>query len=158
MVVAELEQVGLAGKIRKTIEDNPGSDALGLAEQILDTLERGELIELLTHEIAHRQRENVRDIEHQAFKDFFAVAGEKSQDVQIEGSLNFKKLFSSSFSLGNGEKIDFATATIEQHQQRIAMLTKLREGLDRTIEIHRKSIQLIEENGVGCLAEIERLV
>lgn len=56
----------------------------------------------------------------------------------------------------NGTKyVEWGTATVEDHLNRITYLTMLRGGIDVTIARHEQAVAEITAAGVACLAEIE---
>lgn len=66
---------------------------------------------------------------------------------------NRKDLVAGSFALGDGRRVSWGEATVEQHRERIAYLAKLRDGYNVTISQHESAIALIVKNGVSCLSE-----
>ena len=49
----------------------------------------------------------------------------------------------------------WATATVADHEERIAFLQRKVAGIDATISLHRKAIDRIQAAGVTCLADLE---
>lgn len=58
------------------------------------------------------------------------------------------------FSLPDGRHPTWGDATVADHLLRIAMLAKLRDGLDLTIQVHEDAVTRITEAGVSCLNEL----
>ena len=50
--------------------------------------------------------------------------------------------------------VEWGKATVAQHQERIAILTRIRKGVDTTIRLHRDAIAAITANGCSCLDEV----
>jgi hypothetical protein len=65
-----------------------------------------------------------------------------------------ERLLAETFALGDGTRVLWGAATVEQHQQRVAMLAAQRDGIDATIARHLAAIAEIEQAKVTCLAEI----
>ncbi len=65
-----------------------------------------------------------------------------------------KELLQTEFALGNGVKVTWGTATKENHEQRIALLSENVAGNLEAAARHRLAIQMIEENSVETLSEV----
>lgn len=66
-----------------------------------------------------------------------------------------EQLLSTVFALGDGRKTTWGKATIQEHKQRITLLTKNATGVIETAARHRAAIKMIQSAGVSCLNEIE---
>jgi hypothetical protein len=66
------------------------------------------------------------------------------------------ELLASEFSLGDGSSVTWGAATVEQHSQRVASLTRHAVGTAETAARHSAAIALCEENGVQSLDQISR--
>lgn len=139
--------------IRALVQDKPDGDPEMLARQLLKKHQGASLVTLIVREIALVQRSMVRDTEKSTFASAFRNGG--GADVPEVDMSIFKRLFEKAFSLGDGTVVSWGDATLEQHQMRIAMLVKQREGLDDTIERHRRAVQIITQAGVTRLNEIK---
>lgn len=145
--------MGIRIEIDKIASEHPTDDAYALAAALVKRMKRDDFIPLLAEEIAHAQRGVVRSAEQAAFRAVYTAKAK--QPLAPPADLDaFKSLFDKSFKLGDGNDADWLGATEEQHLQRIAMLEKLRSGLDRTIERHREAVRLIRQHGVACLGDI----
>jgi phosphoribosylformylglycinamidine (FGAM) synthase-like enzyme len=145
--------VTLATTIHEAIIAAPGDDALTIARRLLARLTKPELLGLLVEEVEHSIRANVREIEVRAFHDRHAGGL-----AEVAFSAAFKTLLDQPVRLGDATGgLTFGALTSEQHRQRIAMLSKLRDGLDATIVRHREAIEMIEAAGVGCLNELQQV-
>lgn len=58
------------------------------------------------------------------------------------------------FSLGDGRRVRWGEATVEQHRERIDLLEKQIAGIRYTVDAHAQAIVEIEAAGVSCLDEI----
>lgn len=145
--------MSLSEVISKRLDENPDAESLELARAILDDNDRDVLITALVEEIEKVRRNRVRGVERTAFAQFFKSA--QPIDNPPEVLTELRRVFSERFSLGGGIDVLWGKATIEQHRLRIAMLTRLRSGIDQTIERHVEAIRLIEAHNATCLDEIE---
>lgn len=140
----------LPNQLATLAREHPDGDARELARRWVQTIGTEHLIDAIAREIAHYQRSSVRDAERAAFRS--KLASGLSQPLDLEP---FRQLLGSRFALGDGFRVAWGRATVEQHWQRIEMLRKIRAGIDATIERHVAAIELIEKHGVTCLADIE---
>lgn len=151
--------MGLHTEIDKIATEHPDAEPRELAATLIRRLKRTDLIDLLADEIAHRQRANARDVERTAFNTKFAT---NTRTAPTATPNAYRALFAATFSLGDRTTVTWGDATRDDHLRRIAMLEKLRDGIDRTINQHRQAVRLIDQHGVNCLgaipAEAETLV
>lgn len=75
-----------------------------------------------------------------------------SEEVRLETTA---ELLATVFALGDGRKTTWGEATVAEHQQRIAMLTKNAAGVVETAGRHRQAIRMIQDAGVDCLADLD---
>lgn len=66
-----------------------------------------------------------------------------------------QELLSSIFALGDGTRVTWGEATIEQHEQRIAMLTTSISGTVETAARHEVAVEMIRSAGVRTLGEVK---
>lgn len=59
------------------------------------------------------------------------------------------------FPVGDGRRVFWGEATVNDHRDRIRFLRDHIAGVERTISEHEEAILLIESHGVSCLNEIE---
>lgn len=142
--------------LRSAINEHPELDADELAVLVVDSLPHDELVYLVAQEIILIRRHQTRMIEAEAFRSmrpsFEPGRKPKSGAIDREG---FKALFGASFRVGDGSTVMWEYATVEQHKQRRAMLSRMRDGLNETISFHDQSISALEAAGVSCLAELD---
>ena len=126
-------------------------DPVMLAQELCGSLSRNEraawLIELTADAIRSAQRQSAHRVEMTAFSQS-RTAGEDELRARM------RDLFSTPIALGENESALWGSATVEQHRQRIAMLSKIRDGIDSTIRRHTQAIEIIEDAGVTCLNEV----
>jgi hypothetical protein len=138
--------------IRSIVQDKPDGDPEVLARSLLKKYPGASLVSLIVREISLVQRSMVRDTEKSAFSSLFNGGG--GADVPDVDMSIFKRLFEKCFSLGDGTVVSWGDATLAQHQMRITMLVKQRQGLDDTIERHRRAVEIIVAAGVSRLNEV----
>jgi hypothetical protein len=64
-----------------------------------------------------------------------------------------QELLGSTFQLGDGRRTTWGAATVEDHQQRIALLLRGVEGSLATAALHEQAIEMLRESGAHCLSE-----
>lgn len=154
-------------KIRAQVEQFPTEDRFRVAERLLDLLSHVELVEVLADEVGHQQRMVALRDEQRAFASTVAhhtpqsalqVGGKSKGGTAIAARPTvpeaFKKLFGSPFSLGDGRRVTWDMATIDEHRTRMAMLERQMSGLGETHSRHRDAVLILESTGARCLAEV----
>jgi hypothetical protein len=64
------------------------------------------------------------------------------------------ELLGTSFALGDGTSVTWGEATVDQHRQRVEMLSANAAGVVETAARHVAAVRMCEEAGVSCLAEL----
>lgn len=77
----------------------------------------------------------------------------KEHDDQIRLEVT-TELLNSVFALGDGTRVTWGDATVEQHQQRIDLLTGMAAGTLETAARHHAAISMLEEAGATCLKQL----
>ena len=131
----------------ESIEDNKAAavaaaDDLGRLSQRARTL----LLPILSEAFVIHRGNIRRAVEHKT-PIMTVFSGETTVEARRERLEN-------TFPLPDGTRVDWSSATVEQHELRIAYLESHIAGVRRTIEEHEKAIAMIEEYGVTCLGEI----
>lgn len=135
---------------RETAKEFPNEDPRKLAKNLYSKVTKEGIIELLTETIEDYQRGEIREIERKVFlKNRF-----DSRPITIEKDDNFRKLLDSKIKIGDGNSVKWGNATLQEHQERINYLKKMRDGIDETITFHEKAIEIISSNKVKCLNDI----
>jgi hypothetical protein len=67
-----------------------------------------------------------------------------------------EELLGSEFALGDGRKVTWREATVEDHEQRVAMLQKNVVANAEAAARHLKAVEMIRENNVRCLGQLPR--
>jgi hypothetical protein len=146
--------MNLGDKLREFVEGNSDGDPMELAGMFYETAEKTTLIQLLAGEIQNIQREMVKELERAAFsEELFRRFPEGVAFKMPEPSERFAKLMENKFAMGDGRVVAWGKATIKEHQMRIEMLKKQRDGIDETIRFHEKAIEIIESANATCLDE-----
>lgn len=119
-------------------------DSLGKQSQWVRTVLYPILVEAL---VIHR-RQITRGVERQT-PIGTVYAGETTIDQR-------RKRLEATFPLGDGRRVTWSEATRSEHEERIAYLERHIAGTRRTIDEHLAAIDLIDQHGVTCLADIEK--
>lgn len=143
----------LSELIAESLEKYPDLEPAAIAAKMLDEIERPHMITALADEVANVRRNRTRAVERTAFSQFVGI--DRRIETSPEMIASLRRVFSERFSLGSHEWVEWGKATIEQHRLRVAMLQRLRGGIDETIERHLEAIRLIEAHNATCLDEIE---
>lgn len=81
------------------------------------------------------------------------------KEVQEETRIHVtRELLETVFALGTGERVTWGAATIDQHRERVALLRTNILGNLETAARHEAAIQMIEQAGVKCLAQLAEAV
>lgn len=144
----------------EAVERQPYGDTEAIASAIYKDCTKRDLFPLLVDEVRHRQRAAGRAIEEkqiEAFLEKHRASGTLTPIVPAaDESVAF--LFSTldqTFRLGDGTPpVSWGAATLDQHRQRAALLTRMRNGLNASIGRHEAAIDLLERTGVACLNDV----
>lgn len=140
--------------IHEALERTPGGDPHDIAKRIRKKVPEDDILRLIAREVEWSQRRLVHRAEEQTMAAFRSrFSGRPLPPLSIDPGL--RALFRTSFRLGDGAgAVVWGDATIEDHTQRIAFLSKQRDGIDQTIGRHLAAIELIREAGVTCLNDL----
>lgn len=138
--------------IRERIAADPDATSDAIARKLAKQLTIAQREELLVERIREIRRIGVRRREAVAFHQFFSV--KSSEESGVRDIEPLRRIFGDAVPLGDGFRQLWGAATIAEHEQRIAMLRKIRGGIDETIRRHEEAIRLIQSAGVSCLDEI----
>lgn len=148
---------GLLTAIKAALEVDSTEDAALVASKVMRGKSRDVrdawLMELLTEEVKHAQRDMSRQRESADFAALFNSRPSSSTNAPLG---KFGALLTSPFAVGNGRRVSWGEATVADHLERIAFLEHMRKGITQTIDRHRVAIEQIEAAGVSCLAELAR--
>jgi len=149
---------GVRGEIQSWLKGNQRDvDARVIAKRMIsgaDYPTRGEwLEELLVDAVDQSQRLRVHRVEQEAVAELFTRRSTTPVRA-IATEQTFASLVRRAFALGDGRRIEWGAATIDEHRERIMYLMKQRYGLDKTIEAHQQAIRTIESAGVSCLDDL----
>lgn len=73
----------------------------------------------------------------------------------IEAAMAFTEAFlDTEFKLGDGTKVRWGDATLDDHLTRITYMTKMIEGHQEDVRLHEQIVALITESGARTLREI----
>lgn len=145
-------------KIRDAANAAPSEDPKVIAEDLLhNVLTSDDVIDILAEHVMHYQRLHVLSCEKRVFQSFFKTNTSLSTTVRssvADIAFQLSGLFDKEMKLGDGTSVTWGKATIEQHEQRIAVLEKIRDGIDDTISRHREAISILQKAKAKCLEEI----
>lgn len=143
--------------LRQFVDRFPDEPSEVVAKRALAELDADAIVGLLTREIDHLRRMNVLDLERAiqiAPRATTSDTGHRRRVERDDLAAPFRSLFGCPMALGDGKKVRFEEATVEQHRQRITMLTAMRSGIDRTIDLHRAAIDAITRARVTRISEL----
>ena len=83
-----------------------------------------------------------------------ATANDMRQAERKAYTAAFMELLREAFSLGDGTRVTWGAATIEHHEQRIAMLRAMAAGIEATIGRHEAAVLRLREAGAKCLSDL----
>lgn len=146
--------MSISERIKAICHENPDAGSEDLAARLVEELGQDEIVAMIAQDIDTYRRNQVRTIEKTAFSQFFDV--DRRIDTSPETIARLRDVFAEKFSLGKGLDVEWGKATVDQHRMRIAMLMKLRDGINQTIDRHERAIEIIESAGVTCLDEVAR--
>ncbi len=144
--------------VRELAREHPDDDPDVLADKMIRRCTKRDLVPIVSHEIAHQQRALAAGREAAAFKELAVV---NADSVTVPQSSDdclaaFRDLFEEQFALGDGTKVTWKEATEQQHLQRVELLQKQRDGLDRAITRHLDAVRLLRERGALSLGQVKR--
>jgi len=142
--------------IREAIKDPATDDPNAICAALFGKVVKADLRPLLLEEIKHHQRERVRDVE---CRNLLAHAkpppiGDLDFVPDNRAIEYFRELLGERVQLGDGRATTWGAATLAQHRIRIEMLSKQRDGLDRSIDRHLAAVAILEQTGAPCLQEL----
>lgn len=149
----------LSARIRTAIDDKPGSSheeiAAAVSAALLDDDDLAAILfELVLERVKGVRRAEVRSIEHQLGRPLLARHKNKAPMAKLVDASERPRLLSQYFDVGDGSSVTWGSATPDQHRLRIGMLTKTRDGITASINLHRDALALIESAGVACLNDL----
>lgn len=132
----------------------PKLDATKLARRAMKEVPEL-LVPVVADRVEHVRRSFVRSEEREAMAGFTRALGEYLVPVTLRDRAAAGFSFpSGTFALGDGVKVEWGRATIEQHRQRVAMLQAIVDGTVATIRLHEAAIEALEKSGARCLDEV----
>ena len=137
--------------IEKAVEATPNLSDENIARKVLKeigvaTPQAMILLSAVASVVESWRRAPVRAIERKVFR--------RNGGEAIDVAACRVDLADETFALGDGRRVSWGEATIEEHRERATLLRKHLDGVHRTLEAHLVAIAAIEEAGVKCLNEI----
>lgn len=108
------------------------------------------IYDVILQEVRHVRRAETRRREAAAFRR--VVSG--SNGSTGTGPDDRAALLEEKFALGDGRWVTWGEATVADHAERIAYLTKLRDGVQETIDRHQSVIDVLRTEGATRLSEL----
>lgn len=142
---------------REWVEEYRNEEAHVLAEKILRN-EPEACVAAVADRIEHLRRSWLKEAEAVHVESFLRAAGRNPVTLTVAGDDGEPRrlvLPSEPFRLGDGSKVTWGQATIEQWWQRVTVLRKIRGGVDLAIQQCLGAIKVLEETGALCLDEIK---
>jgi len=139
--------------IEQQLDNGTTHDPYRIAANIITAVNPAELVPLLADHIAHIIRHRTRENERAAYRTTLTRTTAATPTPAATTTPDFRALAAERFSMGNGENVRWMEATVDDHLARIAYLTKMRNGIDDTIERHRAAVHLIQSAGVTTLEQ-----
>ena len=137
--------------VDQAIAADPAGDPTEMAERLVAKMGRPERLLLLSRHIQHLQRGRSALLEQSAFRKRLSDAVTFARPLTPE----ICKVLRTRVALGDGVALPFGALTVEQHELRMEMLVRMRDGIGETIERHRTAIAIIVDAGVTCLDDLD---
>jgi hypothetical protein len=135
--------------LRDLVREYPDETAESVARKALTEPEQ--LVDVVAKAVDDIRRNETRDVERTRI-----TALLRAPDPQYP-TLTRKertKALHAQFKVADEWWATWGTATVDEHERRIAMLEKLIEGTRSTIALHREAIAKITAANATCLAEV----
>jgi hypothetical protein len=150
-------RLALAEALAKGLTPEQAADALRQHPQLFDFVRP-----LLVLEARSVAREHVRATERrvdaawQRARPTASTTNRKTVKAPVAYVVpqELLELRSTSFSLGDGTRVGWFDATVEQHEARIDMQRKLMAGIELDVGRHREAIRVLRETGARNLAAL----
>lgn len=162
-------QPSLRERIRAEIDFDPKADDHRVAERILRSVAKADLMPLLVDAVGTVRREKVRRHEHvldglkARMPKLRAVSYTPDERRNLLSRLklepkDFYDLCRQKIDMGNGTSARWGAVSVKQLIQRREMLLRQQAGLRSTIERLDTVIQLLEKTGADCLDDLKPLI
>lgn len=147
---------GLQELIDQRIEAGE-SDGEVIADQILDALDPDAMRELVRPVFRWNVKVRLRKLTRIKEAKAFSSTRLKGSPVKavLTSPAALKALLSDTFPLPDGRRVTWGEATVDDHEERAAMLLDHIATVEVTVARHEAAIALIQDAGVSCLAEID---
>lgn len=142
-------------------QEHPDLSAEELTDRFYQQTTKAALKPLLVMEFWRLERIEIRAAEVRAVREIATTTTPIRRERAVQHAADMdglRDLLDRSYRWRGGEARDLRYMTREEHQARIDMLLSHRAGVDRSIQIHRDAISLIDATGVSCLDELESAV
>ncbi len=139
---------------QSTEDDN--AIAKRVVDDIADVNWRDIVRPLVADQVRRYRRKRTRQIEATTIIGPRPAPEGKGVKVIVREAIDFEllRLVTHSFFVGNGERVTWGAATVDQHEIRIDYMEQKRQGLARTIDKHRQAVAAIRSAEVTCLNDL----
>jgi hypothetical protein len=142
--------------IAEVAEEHPHLGAEGVADIVAKRATKAQTRPLIAAEVEHTLRTITREAEQEAFASMCKRSHRDSEPVERTPMPEaFRRLFPRSFAVGDGNHVAWGKATVEQHEERVAFLSRQRDGINSTIERHSRAADILRSTGAACLDELD---
>ena len=160
MTVAAEVKVGVYARIRAAL-DSAGHEEVPetVASRVIAEIEDiWDLHPLMVEAVWHMQRGRDRSIERRVFAaagiDLSLPVDQRALPTSSERLATLRALREERFPLGDRTTVSWGQATLQQHLERITILSRMRAGIDATIRQHETAIAILRKRRASCLDEI----
>jgi hypothetical protein len=161
-------RLSLRERIRAEFDFDPRADDRRVAERVLRSITKADLLPLLVDEVAYVRRAMVRHHERRTIGRLARAVGVVKSGskrgatitaTQRRVALNnmYSRLYGlrmQTLDLGDGHSVRWGLLTVEQARTRLAMLRRQVGGIQTTIMQLEQVIVCLEQTGASCLDEL----
>lgn len=126
-------------------------DLYTTAEKLEVELDLNDTQRALLHDVLVNAVRLVMHQNHQPLDERHLSADAKKLDVSGDKRFAFLR---DAFALPDGTFVTWGEATVLDHEARVAMLHKLRDGIERTISKHQSVMAQLVQSKVRCLNDL----
>jgi hypothetical protein len=137
------------------VRTHPKVEARQLARKAIKLKHPG-VVDVLAEEIDHIRRGVVQAQEIASLRALLELAPLTAHGGRAAPAPEILSFLRERFALGDGTFITWGAATIEQHEQRVALLRGQIAGLSATMARHVATIARLRDTGARCLDALVR--
>lgn len=141
--------------ISATTKDHPNASTSDIAHAIAEQSTVADLYPLILDAVEHARRDGVRAAERAVTSQRLSLIADR---VYNQPEMNRPDCLASfldqRWRLGDGTVVKIGEATLPEVRQRLDMLYRQRDGLNRTIEVLESIAGELERTGARCLNDL----